>query len=108
MWAEPFGELKRLIWLEQRLLWGLRQGPGRREPRGGPSWNSRLGVGVAVWAVILCVSLNGEMSGSWGGGGGTGLRKMSPASLEKEMGSLSAVTHALPGISMDSPQSRNR
>lgn len=66
MWAEPFGELKRLIWLEQRLLWGLRQGPGRREPRGGPSWNSRLGVGVAVWAVILCVSLNGEMSGSWG------------------------------------------
>lgn len=24
MWAEPFGSWRRLIWLEQRLLWGLR------------------------------------------------------------------------------------
>ena len=75
------------------------------EPRDGPSWNSRLEVGVAVWAVILRLSLYGEMSGKRG----TGLRKMSPDSLEKEMGSLSAVTHALPGISStDSLQGRNR
>lgn len=86
---------------------GAETGPWEEGAQGWPVLEFKAGSSYGCsLGCILCVSLNGEMSGS---GGGTGLRKMSPASLEKEMGSLSAVTHGLPGISStDSPQSRNR
>ena len=77
---EPCGELRRLVWLEQRLLCGAEAGPRKEGAQGWQVLNSRLGVGSTVWAVTLCGSC--EMSGR-----GTGLRKTSPASLwKKEIG----------------------
>lgn len=67
LWADPCGELRRLIRLEQRLLWVLRQGLRKEGAQGWPVLEFKAGSrGCSLGCYFTCLLLDGEMSGIGG------------------------------------------